>query len=735
MPILVTTEVQIARFANALYGIKLGSNTNTAVEEDVTNLGLAATVNAYYNYSFGSKTSAEVANIILGNVGLAGNAAAEAFIIGQLNAAGTAKGQAVLGMLNAFANLTSDATFGAAATAWNTTIASALVYTASNTEDVAATATTIQTYVLEAGVEVVIRTAGNDIILAPHNSMDAFDVTDGGAGFDTLVIEGEDGYGGAVSAGAFTNIEKVILNSFEQFGEVLTVNANDFQGVQQIWFENSSVTDNPGAGLKASNLTDAITFGIKGESESSIGLAYKSTATTSNIVLDNLDGIAEIEISGTGVSTLNLSGSVVTTGGLPLNAAGEVGVLIDQPEDKDKITTVNVQTSETIAFDVSNIDTVTKVDASASTGNVFSIINLADVSSTDTSYGVSYLGASGNDYVEANLADLDSKDVLKGNAGDDTLLLNIGGDSYYDSGVFGPGTKEYALINKAEFEQIRFNGQYLLDDDLLVDASKLTASKIGTEENSIIKNLENTDTVIFTNTNPDTDDRTLDLSAKRDSIDSTKYATGAGTVNLVAETKGVWVDIAENISNDLPKFAKLVAIGAGNVSMDNRDGFGVEVDASGLKGSLDIELAFDAVDKVTLGSGKDEIHLYQNADDDWENALSDYGNMDTITGFATGFDKFVVANITDGDTIGYIEYKGELGVDFAQTVSLALMAAYDADKDVASFVWAGNTYLVQDVVDEDDLPNAEQGDFDPATDIVVKLTGVVSLVSTDFVAY
>jgi len=119
MAILVTNAVQIARFANALYGIKLGSATNAAVMEDISVVGLTTAVNSYYTSSFGSSTNAAVATSILGNLGLADNAAAQAYVEGQLNAAGSAKGAAVLSMLNAFSNMTADATFGAAATAWN----------------------------------------------------------------------------------------------------------------------------------------------------------------------------------------------------------------------------------------------------------------------------------------------------------------------------------------------------------------------------------------------------------------------------------------------------------------------------------------------------------------------------------------------------------------------------------------------------------------------------------------
>lgn len=153
MALLVTSSVQIARFANALYGVKLGSVTNAAVLEDISVLGSSTAFNSYYTSSFGSMTNAEVATTILANLGLAGNEAAQAYVEGQLNAAGSAKGAAVLSMLNAFSNLTSDATFGAAATAWNTKVSAAISYTASNTADVTtdfSAPVTSQTFMLTA---------------------------------------------------------------------------------------------------------------------------------------------------------------------------------------------------------------------------------------------------------------------------------------------------------------------------------------------------------------------------------------------------------------------------------------------------------------------------------------------------------------------------------------------------------------------------------------------------------
>ena len=148
MAILATNAVQIARFANALYGIQLGSATNAAVLADITAAGgLDNALNSYYTSSFGSKTSAEVAAIVVANLGIAagsnGLTAANVtdatnYVAATLNAASAAgRGAVIKNILNLWANGTSDATYGAAAAAWNNTVAAAQAYTASNTADAA----------------------------------------------------------------------------------------------------------------------------------------------------------------------------------------------------------------------------------------------------------------------------------------------------------------------------------------------------------------------------------------------------------------------------------------------------------------------------------------------------------------------------------------------------------------------------------------------------------------------
>jgi hypothetical protein len=128
-----TNANQVQAFAGAMYGIQIGSVTMAQVNNDILAAGsLSAALNGYYTASFGSMATATVAATVAANLGLTGDALSEgtAYITAQLNAAAPgARGAVIASTLSLFAGLASDATFGAAATAWNTKVAAAAVYT------------------------------------------------------------------------------------------------------------------------------------------------------------------------------------------------------------------------------------------------------------------------------------------------------------------------------------------------------------------------------------------------------------------------------------------------------------------------------------------------------------------------------------------------------------------------------------------------------------------------------
>lgn len=128
----------IARAAAALYDTQLGNASMTwalnAVDSVTYGGSVAALVQDVYNRDFKSMTYAQVAAVIVKNVGITTGAAdAAAYIAGQLTAAGAGKeGTTLVGLLNAFSALTNHpvAAYNTAATAFNAQITAAVNYAA-----------------------------------------------------------------------------------------------------------------------------------------------------------------------------------------------------------------------------------------------------------------------------------------------------------------------------------------------------------------------------------------------------------------------------------------------------------------------------------------------------------------------------------------------------------------------------------------------------------------------------
>jgi len=196
MAFLPTNANQLQAFAGALYGVQVGSKTLAQVNTDITAVGsLGGALNSYYNASFGTLTTTAVADVIVKNLGLTGDAATvgASYLKGQLDASPATRGQTVNSILNAFSNLTSDATFGEAAKAWNTKVDGAINYT--GVED-APSGTTNSTsgkeFVLTSEIDQVSGTANNDTIFASEDVLQSNDIINGLGGDDTVDFLGTD---------------------------------------------------------------------------------------------------------------------------------------------------------------------------------------------------------------------------------------------------------------------------------------------------------------------------------------------------------------------------------------------------------------------------------------------------------------------------------------------------------------------------------------------------------------
>jgi len=142
---------------------------------------------------FGNRTDLQIASTLVSNLGLSAVSGLDAWVAGQLTSAGAGnKGAKIISMLNDFSNMSStDATYGAAVTAFNTKVdaAQVLSQTTGNTGTTfaaAGTTTSALTFTLTTGVDSPSSTSGNDSYNAPAGTFTSLDAINGGAGTDTL---------------------------------------------------------------------------------------------------------------------------------------------------------------------------------------------------------------------------------------------------------------------------------------------------------------------------------------------------------------------------------------------------------------------------------------------------------------------------------------------------------------------------------------------------------------------
>ena len=327
MALFPTNAAQVQTFATALYGVQVGSTTLAQVNNDILSSGgLNNALNAYYTASFGTATTASVAQTIATNVGLGTDTNAVAFITAQLNAAApAARGAAVIAMLDNFLNTTTG-TYAAAAATFNTTVAAAVAYTGAANVAAGYVAPVVgSTFTLTSGVDALTGTSGNDTfnaILGTGATLNSFDSVVGGGGSDTLNLV--DDVNGALAlpvAASLSGFSKVNISragSGNGIGDVTVTNTTFGSGVQSL-----SLVE---AGTKT-GATNAVSITLNSASNvsvSSSGTAYTTVAVTDTSTTAASTGSTLTTVAITGSSSnATLTGNGITT--LNLNAAATGG--------------------------------------------------------------------------------------------------------------------------------------------------------------------------------------------------------------------------------------------------------------------------------------------------------------------------------------------------------------------------------------------------------------------------
>jgi hypothetical protein len=132
---MATTQINlIQRFANALFGVQVGSQTLAQVQAEISAAGssISNVFNSYYTQSFASLSPAQIAAGMVERLGISvtGSTIAKNYIIDQLSNTPVAeRGAKIAQILELYSGLTTDPIFGVSALAWNAQVEAASAYT------------------------------------------------------------------------------------------------------------------------------------------------------------------------------------------------------------------------------------------------------------------------------------------------------------------------------------------------------------------------------------------------------------------------------------------------------------------------------------------------------------------------------------------------------------------------------------------------------------------------------
>ncbi len=448
-----TNALKVQAFAGALYGIQVGTTTMAQVNADITSGGFTNTLNSYYASSFGNVANATVAATVAANLGLTGDAltSGTAYITAQLNgAAAGARGAVISNILDLFAGLASDATFGAAATAWNAKVNTANAYTGAANVAIGTEVVANSVFALTAGVDTFTGGAGNDTFNADNTGTDTSstaDVLNGGAGSDTLNVY-SDGAAGALPA--LVSIET--LNVYDQDAVMTTASASlaSLTTVNLIRGDGD-LTLTVGANVANVGLTDIVADGTGGAV--GVVVAAAATATSLNLSLDGITASAgdtddNVDVNGTVLTTLNVTTSGTASVFDTLDAASATTISINAGAALTTVletgaTAATLSLSGSAAVDLGALDSAINTVTSTASGALTAAIG-ANVDTVLTA-------GSGNDVITASTTDtIATTDALAVNGGDGTDVLVITETADVGSTADGARYTNFEIVRTAD---------------------------------------------------------------------------------------------------------------------------------------------------------------------------------------------------------------------------------------------------------------------------------------------
>jgi len=446
-----TNGTVLARVAGALYNTQLSNDTYKEVTAVVTtSASLNALVNDLYSRDFSSTKDLTVAQTLLSNLGLSVTGL-DNWVAAQITAAGSAnKGAKIVELLNSFAQLTTDATYGTAATNFNAKVDAALALSqtagnkgatfASTSTSIAGTSFTLSTS-LDTGASWV-GGAGDDTFSGVTSTASTWTTGDsivGGAGTDTAVL---------AASGSVTTSESVASSGVEVLS-VFNNSSADFEAVATLMSGLTTVRATGGtAATTISNLSAQPNVELVSSSKnftvSTITTIGTGTADTVSLTLNGAATTASTTVTYNGPETIN----VVATGATSGSSSKTVTITDADLETINLTGTANVNLTAT--FSGASLSTQTGTfDASAAGGTVRATLTAG------SSGNLSVKGSAQNDVITLGATPTKYMTV-DGGAGTDTL-------SVADGGTYASTNTTQPAGNITNFETLAVTGGGTVD--------------------------------------------------------------------------------------------------------------------------------------------------------------------------------------------------------------------------------------------------------------------------------
>lgn len=551
-----------------------------------------------------------------------------------------------------------------------------------------------ETFVLKEGIEQLQGTSGDDVFKAEVDAMDAGDVTDGGAGNDTLEV-----YGGAALNGTFTNIENLSVigasgtYDLSSFSKSFTLKAATRDVNVTNVTNQTLVMEDSGSKKLTATFDDAQTSVelVNEDSQGAIfsvrGAKLESVSLTTNVNTTLGDGgddtVKNVVISALGDSEVTLTDlgkleNVTVAGEGSVTLAGATGADINATDSTGGVT-VDGKLANTAAFTGGEGNDTITLGASTQAHDMGAGDDTVTI--TDAlGKGVSINGGDGIDTLEMtiNIA----KDFRVGDAitGFETLKLTTGTGTV-DMDNFGDINHVIAGSQAATINNIDSNGTIEFNDN----SAAMTVTVKGADK------ADNASDVLNVTIADDGDvtvqkltvDYVENINITADDTDFVAGGMVAEHTLTLAAGKATSVKVDGDAHLEL-KLDNSIAIKDINAS-ENTGGLKVNVsslsDATVTGSSAADEITMGIGNTVTGGEGKDTFIATA--------ATGATVSFSTIMDFEAG-DKLQIDGMT---SIAKVDIESST-TNFDAVVTKALETA--TETNAAWFVYDNNTYVVLD---------------------------------------